>query len=132
MATRVDEWIASYGRAWEDRDAEAAAALFTSDALYRDHPLGSPHVGHDGVRSYWANVTSTQDQVSVRFGTPVVSPDERRAAVEWWVTMLNGGSEVTLTGILVLRFAGDGRCQELREAWHFEQGHHEPPPGWGT
>ena len=129
---RVGDWIAAYGRAWEGRDADAAAAIFTEDAIYRDHPLGPPHLGQEGVRSYWANVTSTQDQVSVRWGEPIVSADERHAAVEWWVTLLNGGAEVTLTGILFLHFAADGRCQELREAWHFEAGHHEPPEGWGA
>ncbi|HVW18475.1 MAG TPA: nuclear transport factor 2 family protein [Solirubrobacteraceae bacterium] len=127
----MDEWIAGYGRAWEERDADAAAALFTEDALYRDNPYGEAHVGHDGVRAYWAGVTSTQDAVKVRFGEPIVAADERKAAVEFWVTMLNGGAEVSLTGILFLRFASDGRCEELREAWHFETGHHEPPDGWG-
>jgi ketosteroid isomerase-like protein len=127
----VQEWIDAYERAWEERDADAAAAIFTPDAIYRDHPLQAPHVGQDGVRTYWASVTSTQDKVDVRFGTPVVAADSRRAAVEWWVTMLNGGAEVTLNGVLVLRFAPDGRCEELREAWFFEAGHHEPPEGWG-
>ena len=127
----VQEWIDAYGRAWEERDADAAAAIFTPDALYRDHPMQPPHTGQDGVHSYWSNVTSTQDQVKVRWGVPVAAADGSRAAVEWWVTMLNGGAEVTLTGILYLRFAADGRCEELREAWFFEGGHHEPPAGWG-
>lgn len=130
--SHVDEWLAAYGRAWEERDPDAAAELFTEDAVYRDHPFGEPHDGQAGVRAYWTGVTSTQDAVSVRFGAPVVSADERRAAAEFWVTMLNGGSDVTLTGIMFLRFADDGRCQELREAWHFETGRHEPPTGWGT
>lgn len=129
--TRIDDWIAAYGRAWEERDADAAAALFTSDAVYRDHPLGPPHLGADGVAKYWSDVTATQSAVAVRFGAPVVSADELRAAVEFWVTMTNDGSDVTLTGILMLQFADDGRCRELREAWHFEPGHHEPPAGWG-
>ena len=128
---RVDDWITAYGRAWEERDADAAAALFTVDAIYRDHPFGDPHTGPAGVRDYWADVTSSQDSVSVRFGAPLVSANERRAAVEFWVTMLNGGADVTLTGILFLRFAADGRCEELREAWHFETGRREPPSGWG-
>jgi hypothetical protein len=131
MTTRVDDWIASYGRAWEERDADAAAALFSSDAVYRDHPLGPPHLGSAGVRTYWSDVTATQSEVSVRFGVPVASADETRAAVEFWVTMVNGGSDVTLTGIMILLFADDGCCKELREAWHFEAGHHEPTAGWG-
>jgi ketosteroid isomerase-like protein len=127
----AQEWIDAYFRAWEARDPEAAMALFTEDARYYDHPLQPPHEGQPGVRTYWATATSTQDRVKTRVGMPVVSADGRRAAVEWWVTMLNGGAEVTLVGILVLRFAGDGRCEELREAWFFETGQHEPHAGWG-
>ena len=45
-------------------------------------------------------------------GRPVESPDGRRAAVEFWVRMLNRETEVTLIGILFLRFAGrDGQLR---------------------
>jgi SnoaL-like domain len=128
----VQQWVDDYAKAWRDRDAEAAARLFTDDSLYREHPLQEPHRGTEGVRSYWASVTSTQDRVDVRMGRPVESEDGRRAAVEFWVRMLNGGAEVTLVGILLLRFAEDGRCEELRETWVFESGDHAPHDGWGT
>jgi len=128
----VQHWVDAYAQAWRDRDADAAAKLFTDDCLYHDHPLQDAHHGAEGVRSYWANVTSTQDRVDVRMGRPVESPDERRAAVEFWVRMLNGGAEVTLIGILFLRFAEDGRCDELRETWFFESGDYAPHEGWGA
>ena len=128
----VQQWIDAYAQAWRDRDAEAAARLFTEDALYRDHPLQEAHRGTDGVRSYWANVTSTQDRVDVRMGRPVESADGRRAAVEFWVRMLNSGAEVTLIGIMLLRFEEDGRCEDLRETWLFEPVDHAPHEGWGT
>jgi hypothetical protein len=128
----VQQWVDDYAKAWRDRDAEAAARLFTDDSLYREHPLREAHRGTEGVRSYWASVTSTQDRVDVRMGRPVESEDGRRAAVEFWVRMLNGGAEVTLVGILLLRFAEDGRCEELRETWIFESGDHAPHDGWGT
>ena len=128
----VQEWLDGYLRAWEEKDADAAAALFTEDASYRDNPFEEPHLGQDGVRSYWSGVTASQEDVRVRIGNAVVAPDSRRAAAEFWVTMLNGGAEVTLTGILFLRFAGDGRCEELREAWHFAEGRSDPPASWGT
>jgi hypothetical protein len=128
----VEQWVDAYGQAWRNRDAGAAADLFTDDCLYREHPLQEPHRGTEGVHSYWANATATQDRVDVRMGRPVASPDERRAAVEFWVRMLNGGTEVTLIGILFLRFADDGRCEELRETWVFEAGDHAPHEGWGV
>jgi uncharacterized protein (TIGR02246 family) len=128
----VQEWIDAYAQAWRDRDADAAASLFTDDCLYRAHPLQEAHRGAGGVRSYWEQVTSTQDRVDVRMGRPVESPDGRRAAVEFWVRMLSSGAEATLIGILFLRFAEDGRCEELRETWLFEPGDHAPHEGWGA
>jgi SnoaL-like domain len=124
-----DEWIEAYGRAWEERDPAAAAALFTEDALYRSHPLREPHVGSEGVRAYWTRATLTQADVDVRFGDPLVVGD--KVAVEWWATMQDEDAEETIPGCLLLRFAEDGRCEELREYWHAEPGRHEPPDGWG-
>jgi limonene-1,2-epoxide hydrolase len=127
----VQEWVDAYAQAWRDRDADAAAKLFTDDCRYRSHPLQEAHRGVEGVRSYWAGVTSTQDRVDVRMGRPIESSDGQRAAVEFWVRMLSSGAEVTLIGILFLRFAEDGRCEELRETWLFETGDHAPHEGWG-
>lgn len=123
------EWIAAYGAAWEQADADAAAALFTDDAVYRSSPFRPPSVGHDGIHGYWQGATSTQSGVRVRFGEPISAG--AKTAVEWWTTMRSGGSDVTIPGCLVLRFAADGRCEELREYWHLEERLVEPPPGWG-
>ena len=85
----VQQWVDAYADAWRERDAEAAAALFTEDSSYRSHPLQEAHLGSEGVRSYWETVTATQDAVDVRMGAPVESDDGRRAAVEFWVRMRN-------------------------------------------
>ena len=127
----VREWVEGYFRAWDEKDADAAADLFTEQALYRADPYSEPHRGREGVRAYWSGVTATQEDVQTRFGTIVAAPDNHYAAVEFWVTMRNGGVEVTLAGILFLRFDSSGRCEELREAWHFTEGRVDPPPGWG-
>ena len=122
-------WIDAYGRAWRERDPDAAAALFTEDAIYRSSPFRPPSLGRQGIRAYWAHATATQEEVELVFGEPVVSG--AKAAVEWWAVIRESGEVVTLPGCLVLRFAADGRCEELREYWHLEPGRHEPPPGWG-
>jgi uncharacterized protein (TIGR02246 family) len=128
-AMTVEEWIEAYGHAWRERDADAAAALFTDDAVYRAHPLREPHRGREGIHVYWSGATSKQAELDLRFGTPIVAGD--RAAVEWWAQMSSEGEDVTLPGILYLRFAPDGRCIELREAWNAEPGRTAPPEGWG-
>jgi ketosteroid isomerase-like protein len=125
----VAAWIEAYGRAWEAGDADAAAALFTDDAVYWAHVFREPHRGREAIRAYWHRATGDQEGTEVVFGEPVV--DGPRAAVEWWTVMRECGEEVTLPGCLVLRFAGDGRCEELREYWFLEPGVHRPPAGWG-
>ncbi len=129
MSLNVVRWMDGYKAAWENRDPNAAAALFTEDSSYREEPYAEPFVGRTGVRDYWTRVTATQEDIAFRYGTPVVEDD--RAAVEWWVTMRNGGADVTLAGEFLLRFDEGGLCRELREYWHFSPGRQNPPAGWG-
>jgi uncharacterized protein (TIGR02246 family) len=126
----VDEWVEAYRRAWEARDADAAAALFTEDSEYRTGPFYEPYSGQEGVRAYWTEVTATQADVSVRMGRPFVDGD--RVIVEFWTEMTNDGADITLAGALLLRFAPDGRCVTLREYWALEPARHGPHTGWGT
>jgi ketosteroid isomerase-like protein len=126
----VQEWLAGYRRAWVERDAEAAAMLFTDDSQYREQPFQDAFRGAEGVRDYWARVTATQADVSLEWGEPITNGDH--TAVEWWVRLTNGGEPVTLAGSMTLLFAPDGRCRELREYWHFAPEHATPPEGWGS
>ena len=126
----VQTWAERYARAWEEADAEAAAALFTDDATYLANPFGEPHRGREGIRSYWREVTSTQRNVEVAVGRTMAAGD--RALVEWWTQMDSDGTPVTLPGALLLDFAPDGLCCALREYWNLELGRRlRPPEGWG-
>jgi nuclear transport factor 2 (NTF2) superfamily protein len=126
----VQEWLAGYERAWVERDAEAAAMLFTADSQYREQPFQDAFRGVEGVRDYWARVTATQADIALDWGTPITDGD--RAAVEWWVRLTNAGEPVTLAGSMTLLFAPDGRCRELREYWHYAPEQVSPPQGWGA
>jgi ketosteroid isomerase-like protein len=124
------DWIDGYRRAWEEADTDLVLTLFTEDATYRSNPFEEPYLGHEGIRMYWDGVTSQQRDARVRMGRPF--PDGDRVAVEWWTTMESQGEEVTLPGCLLLRFAADGRCSDLREYWNVTGGRVEPFEGWGT
>jgi hypothetical protein len=128
--TDVPAWIEAYGRAWRERDPDAVVGIFTEDAIYRSSPFREPHIGSNGIRAYWEHVTSDQESLDLRFGAPIV--EENRAAVEWWAIVEEGGEETTFPGILVLTFASDGRCKELRECWHEHNGRIEPHDDWGV
>jgi len=126
----LQEWIEGYRRAWEERDSEAAAGLFTANATYRSNIFEDAHQGREGVRSYWESVTATQSEVRVRMGRPFVDGD--RVAVEFWANMKIDGEEVTLPGCLLLDFDDTWQCRRLREYWHFESGSAAPPVEWGA
>jgi hypothetical protein len=125
----VVAWLEGYRRAWVRRDPDAAAALFTADAVYQDQAFEPAYVGREAIRGYWATVTATQSDVELRYGAAVVA--RRKAAVEWWANLRNAGAEATLAGEFMLTFARSGLCSSLREYWFFAEGRLSPPPGWG-
>ena len=124
----AQEWLDLMGRAWRDRDPEAAAALFTEDAVYWSEPFRSPLLGRAEIADYWKSATSNQSGIDVSFGDPLVDGD--RVAVEWWSVTTENGRPTTDAGGLFLRFE-DGRCSELREYWNLADGAVAVPQGWG-
>jgi hypothetical protein len=125
------DWIEGYRRAWEEDDAELVLTLFTEDASYRSSPFREPNLGHEGIHAYWTRAAGRQTGVKVRMGEPVV--DGNVVAVEWWTTMDDPeDGTVTLPGCLLLQFAPDGRCFDLREYWNVEPGTVESHEGWGS
>ena len=124
-------WIERYRRAWETADADEVVALFTPDASYRSSVFREPYLGSDAIRQYWQRGAGAQRDVAVRMGRPVIT--EARVAVEWWTTMTDPDEgEIPLPGCLLLRFAPDGRCQDLWEYWQVRPGREAPPSGWGS
>jgi hypothetical protein len=130
MAMTPDQWLEAYRKAWIERDADAAAALFAADATYAEQPYQEAFVGRAGVRDYWARVTAGQANIDVRYGTPITVG--HRTAVEWWTTLTNGGTPITLAGAFILTFDSAGLCRTLREYWQFVEGTKAPAQGWGS
>lgn len=110
----VEEWIAQYAAAWRAKDIAGVTELFTEDGVYRSSPTGAAHVGTDAIAAYWRSATSTQENLDLRFGRPIV--EGSRASVEWWAVMRDP----------------DWRCQELREYYNPVFGQSiTAPEGWG-
>lgn len=95
-------------------------------------------MGPAAIAAYWRHATATQEDFQLQFGTPLIDGD--RVAVEWWAVMRDSDwspegaatAEVTLPGCLLLCFAPDGRCAELREYYNPSFGASiSAPPGWG-
>lgn len=125
----LEAWVEGYRLAWENRDSQAVAALFTPDGTYRSNIFEDAYQGQAGVKAYWESVTNSQSDVRVRMGRPFV--DGPRVTVEFWTNMKVDEAEVTLPGCLLLDFDDNWLCRSLREYWHYAPGSMEPPVGWG-
>ena len=130
MPQTLDAWLEGYRLAWENRDAEAVAELFTQDSTYRSNIFEDAYQGRAGVKAYWESVTSSQSDVRVQMGRPFV--DGSRVTVEFWTNMKVDNEEITLPGCLLLDFDDKWLCRGLREYWHYAPGSMEPPADWGA
>jgi hypothetical protein len=114
----LDRWLAAYGRAWVERDPDAAVRLFTEDVVYRETPFDEPARRAEGVRRYWAENTGIQRDVT--FHHEILVLEGRRGIARWQAGYVKPGTGVRarLDGVLLLEFADDGLCRRLEEWWH--------------
>lgn len=114
----LEAWLARYKAAWEGRDADAAAALFSEDARYYETPYSEPFEGPKGVHEYWSRVTA--DQRDVDFESAAIGVVDGTGIARWSVQfkLASNGASVELNGVFLLGFGADGKCRELREWWH--------------
>jgi SnoaL-like domain len=114
----LTEWLDAYGKAWEDRDPEAAADLFTENAVYQWGPFGRRLRGRVMIREAWAD--AVERQANVKFGYEVMSATHRGGIVRWWCAMDVPSDAVRrqLEGVFRLVFDETGLCKGLEEWWN--------------
>lgn len=117
-ADDLGRWLSRYGQAWEARDADAVAGLFTEDARYFETPYAEPFKGRDGVKQYWSTVTA--DQRDVDFESETIGVVGRTGIARWSARfkLASSGGSVELNGVFLLEFDDAGQCSSLREWWH--------------
>jgi hypothetical protein len=111
-------WLDAYGRAWETRDPQAAADLFTQDAIYQEIPFDEPFRGRSAILEYWSDVPRSQEQI--QFGYEILAVTENAGIARWWASFVRipSGTRVKLDGIFVVALDETNRCREFREWWH--------------
>ena len=62
-ASDAKQFLKKYKQAWETRDADLAASLFTRDARYKENPFGEPIIGREAIHDYWAGATAQQEDI---------------------------------------------------------------------
>jgi hypothetical protein len=125
--TAAKRWAETWERAWMAADVEAIVALYAPAATYRSHPHREPEEG--GALGYVSRTFAEEARVWCRFATPIAAGD--RAAVEWWASFDEAGSEITLSGTTVLRFDAAGLVADHVDYWTQADGRLRPFAGWG-
>ena len=106
-------WLEAYGRAWEARDSEAAASLYTDEATYQITPFLEPMRGRASLRDYWAHVAATMDFYRETGGLVFVF-----GLAHWRASFVRVPSKkIELDGIFLISLDASGRCHKLREWW---------------
>ncbi|WP_158531593.1 MULTISPECIES: nuclear transport factor 2 family protein [unclassified Meiothermus] len=117
----VQAWLSFLGQAWEEADAERAAALFDPQVSYQENPFNPPIQGFEAVRRYWRENLATQR--AVKFEGWVLAVDGEVAVVNWRVGFVRvpGDEYVRLDGVSVGHFGAEGKPVLWREWWHREE-----------
>ena len=118
MLAGLTEWLDAYGRAWEERDPQAAGELFTEDAVYQWGPFGRRLRGRVMIREAWAEAVEEQDNIS--FGYEVLAASAHAGIVRWWCSNDLPPRRVRerIEGIFRLAFDDGGLCTSLEEWWN--------------
>ena len=119
-ARAFGDWLDRYRQAWEKRDPDAAAALFTEQATYRETPYDPPFQGQDEIRAYWAKAVAGQS--GVRFTSEILACSGDRGVCRWHATFkaAEAGDTIDLDGIFLCRFAEPARVDAFEEWWHLK------------
>lgn len=73
--------LASFKRAWEQRDPEAMLELYRDDAEYRVDPFTPPLVGANAIREHWNRLAA--EQIHVEVDAERVWVSERTILASW-------------------------------------------------
>ena len=61
--TAFQSWLERYGRAWMERNPQAAADLFTEDGTYQVTPFLEPIRGRSAILDSWTHVAETERDI---------------------------------------------------------------------
>ena len=115
------QWLEAYGHAWESRDPQAAAELYSNDGTYQVTPFLEPLRGRQAVLEYWMEVSRTENEIS--FGYEILAVTQQLGIAHWHASFVRTppGLPTKLDGIFLISLDAEGKCSLLREWWHKQQ-----------
>ncbi len=116
-APAAKKFLARYREAWETRNADLAASLFTRDAHYWENPFGEAIVGREAIHAYWQ--AATREQEDILFAVKSSFHHQYTLVAEWTCNYRHrpSGEHRELAGMMLADFYGD-QVRTLREYWH--------------
>jgi SnoaL-like domain len=111
----------AYGHAWENRNPEAATALFAVNGTYQVKPFLKPMCGRKAIFEYWSGVVRTEE--NIRFGYEILVVNAELNITRWSASFVRvpPGLQTKLDGIFLISPDEEGRCKSLQEWWHKQQ-----------
>lgn len=106
--------IETYGKAWETKDPELVATIFTGDATY-DDPKEKENIGLEAIKEYWKyKVIGEQDDIT--FNLRHVWVDGETVIAEWHATFKDIKRNLFIDMVEVAIFTVEGdKFSSLRE-----------------
>jgi ketosteroid isomerase-like protein len=115
-ASDAKAFLEKYKKAWENRDADLAASLFTRDARYKENPFREPIMGREAIHDYWAAATAEQEDI--RFTVTNFLHNGYVLITEWTCTYRDRSTRRPreLAGMFFADFYGN-QVRSFREYW---------------
>lgn len=113
---QAQDWLNRYVKAWERYDPAQIGNLFTDQARYRYSPHDQAVTGRDEIVREWMS-HRTPDMSYLASYTPVAIDGDTVVAVGEvrYLTDDQTAIDRLYDSLFILRFADDGRCEELVE-----------------
>ena len=130
MVSRMDTqeaarlWAQAWKQGWEALDPEPIMARYAPNATHFTEPFREPSHDVADVRAYVERVLAEEEDPRVWIGEPIVDGD--RAAIAWWASLREGGTDATLAGTSIIRFDADGLVVEQWDSWNQLDSRREP------
>jgi uncharacterized protein (TIGR02246 family) len=106
--------IETYGKAWETKDPELIATIFTNEATYND-PKEPENIGIEAIKEYWRfKVIGEQDDI--KFDIRHIWVDGDTVIAEWHATFkdIKRNLFIDMTEVAIFTVSGD-KFSALRE-----------------
>jgi ketosteroid isomerase-like protein len=112
-------WLDAYEQAYEARDPDAAAKLFSEDATYQWGPFGELLRGPEEIRERWARAVGDAREKDFQFDYEVLGITDALGFARWTASadVPDKGRRFLFDGVFAVGLRGE-LCHEFREWWN--------------